>query len=124
MPSLNRHCWVIGDVHGCLQSLTQLLDALPKTDHLVFCGDVINIGPDTAPTMDLVWSLVSSGKATWLLGNHEMALLHSLIISQNHNQSPWLKRLNQLPYVFTGDGWVATHAGFNRNGLPDRTIRE
>ena len=124
MPSLSCNHWVIGDVHGCYQPLQLLLGALPKKDHFVFCGDVINRGPDTASTMQLVWSLVTAGRATWLRGNHEQARLETFSEPALKSANPWLTRLRQLPYVFWGDGWVATHAGFDSNDHPDLTIRE
>ena len=123
MPPHCKH-WVIGDVHGCDQPLQRLLAVLPKHDHVVFCGDVINRGPDTASTMELVWSLVKDGQATWLRGNHEQALLQSLSVSAHNSANPWLSRLQQLPTVFWGYGWVATHAGFDTNGHPNLTIRQ
>ena len=124
MPSLTGKHWVIGDVHGCYQPLQQLLGVLPKNDHLVFCGDVINRGPETNSAIKLVWSLVTAGQATWLCGNHEQALLQTLQESALNTPNPWLTRLQQLPTVFWGHGWVATHAGFDSNGHPDLTIRE
>lgn len=124
MPSLTGKHWVIGDVHGCYQPLQQLLGVLPKNDHVVFCGDVINRGPKTTSAMKLVWSLVTAGQATWLLGNHEQALLQTLQEPALSSPNPWLTRLQQLPTVFWGHGWVATHAGFDSNGHPDLTIRE
>ena len=115
---------MIGDVHGCYQPLQRLLSVLPKNDHVVFCGDVINRGPDTPSTMQLVWSLVTAGQATWLRGNHEQARLQALEKPALSTPNPWLTLLQQLPTVFWGHGWVATHAGFNSNGHPDLTIRE
>ncbi|MDP7994233.1 MAG: metallophosphoesterase [Synechococcus sp. SP2 MAG] len=124
MPSLTGKHWVIGDVHGCYQPLQQLLGVLPKNDHVVFCGDVINRGPETTSAIKLVWSLVTAGQATWLRGNHEQALLETLQEPALNSLNPWLTRLQQLPTVFWGHGWVATHAGFDSNGQPDLTIRE
>ncbi len=124
MPSLTGKHWVIGDVHGCYQPLQQLLGVLPKNDHVVFCGDVINRGPETTSAIKLVWSLVTAGQATWLRGNHEQALLETLQEPALNSPNPWLTRLQQLPTVFWGHGWVATHAGFDSNGQPDLTIRE
>ena len=124
MPSLTGKHWVIGDVHGCYQPLQQLLGVLPKNDHVVFCGDVINRGPETTSAIKLVWSLVTAGQATWLRGNHEQALLQTLQEPALSSPNPWLTRLQQLPTVFWGHGWVATHAGFDSNGQPDLTIRE
>ena len=142
-PAQPRHHWVIGDVHGCVASLKALLDRLPAADRLVFCGDVINRGPRIAETMQLVWQLVVAGRAVWLKGNHEADLLAALqqqLTSQpsaqhrfsqlqsaqrrlagndtyrqlgERNCRQWLQRLAQLPEVYWGDGWVATHAGFD-----------
>ena len=124
MPSRTCNHWVIGDVHGCYQPLHQLLGVLPKNDHVVFCGDVINRGPDTTSTMQLIWSLVTAGQATWLRGNHEQARLQTLEEHARSSPNPWLTRLQGLPTVFWGKGWVATHAGLDSNGHPDLTIRE
>ncbi len=138
--STRRH-WVIGDVHGCHRSLLNLLALLPPNDHLVFCGDVINRGQTIPATMDLVWDLIQAGRATWLRGNHEQDLIEAL-----ENQAPapsqddlnqhatygqlgdisarqWLPRLQQLPLLYRGEGWCATHAGFNADGQPDLSIR-
>ena len=71
MASPRGHHWVIGDVHGCNDALQRLVAVLPTTDHLVFCGDVINRGPNIADCIQRVWNLVSSGRATWQRGNHE-----------------------------------------------------
>ena len=137
----SRRHWVIGDVHGCYRPLLNLLTTLPPNDHLVFCGDVINRGDAVPATMDLVWELIQTGRATWLRGNHEQdfidALENDLMSSQDglSQQSTydqlgesrarqWLPRLQQLPLVYRGDGWCATHAGFNTDGQPDLSIRD
>ena len=135
--NLRRHRHgVIGDVHGCYQSLRNLLATLPPNDHLVFCGDVINRGEAIPATMDLVWDLVQSGRATWLRGNHEQDLVAALESQDGLRQHDtyeqlgdtsarqWLPRLQQLPLVYCGDGWCATHAGFNAAGQPDLSIRD
>ena len=141
MAAAQAHHWIIGDVHGCHKELVDLLSVLPLKDHLVFCGDVINRGPAIADCMNLVWELVCTGRATWLRGNHEQALLQALEQSSasGHDEllsidtyrqlgdglsRQWLQRLRQLPEVFQGEGWVATHAGFDNSGRPDLHIRE
>ena len=128
--SPTQHHWVIGDVHGCAQSLRDLVERLPAGDRLVLCGDVINRGPRILEAMELAWELVASGRASWLQGNHEadlvMALrqgpwqaLSGLAGCDTYRQlgdrlcRTWLERLEQLPCVHWGQGWVATHAGFD-----------
>lgn len=136
----SRRHWVIGDVHGCYASLLELLTVLPKRDHLVFCGDVIDRGPNIEASMHLVWDLTQSGRATWLRGNHEQALIDALQQSSTssgvllHQDTyrqlgdgvcrQWLPRLNQLPLVYQAQDWIATHAGFSETGEPDLSIRE
>jgi serine/threonine protein phosphatase 1 len=124
-----RH-WVIGDVHGCSTALRDLVDLLPARDRLVLCGDVINRGPRILEAMELAWDLVASGRAVWLSGNHEADLVASLRWGPGQGPSglagcdtyrqlgqhlcrSWLPRLASLPLVHWGDGWAATHAGFD-----------
>ena len=97
-----RRHWLIGDVHGCYQPLNKLLATLPPNDHLVFCGAVINRGEVTPATMDLVWDLIQTDRATWLRGNHE----HDLIDSLKNELTPSRDGLRQH----------TTHAGFNAEG--------
>ncbi len=65
---------VIGDVHGCLAELTDLLAKLKpgKDDQLIFLGDLVNRGPDSHGVVSLVRSLSNTVS---LLGNHELRLL-------------------------------------------------
>ena len=139
--SRRLHHWVIGDVHGCADSLEQLLERLPAGDRLIFCGDVINRGPAIASTMERIWGLVEQGRAIWLRGNHEQDLITALRRGhwQNERQLAgcdtfrhlgeraclrWLSHLESLPLAYWGDGWVATHAGFDpETWRPDLRVR-
>ena len=140
-PSRSCHHWVIGDVHGCADALELLVARLPAGDKLVLCGDVINRGPEIRRTMELAWGLVSSGRAIWLMGNHEADLVAALRqgdwtaqralagcdtyrqIGDRHCRI-WQERLEQLPLTYSGKGWLATHAGFNPDTWePDLSIR-
>ncbi len=64
----------IGDVHGCADELEEMLDKIAPSvdDTLIFLGDLINRGPDSARVLKRVESL---GNARCLLGNHELRLL-------------------------------------------------
>lgn len=135
-----RH-WIVGDVHGCADSLSQLLRLLPADDRLVLCGDVINRGPQIQRAMELAWSLVRSGRAVWLQGNHEAELVAELEREDGSGSAQldgcdtyrqlggslcrlWRRRLATLPLVLPGRGWVATHAGFDPHGWqPDLHVR-
>lgn len=128
-PPPCRH-WVISDVHGCGDSLLELVARLPVRDRLVLCGDVINRGPRIEATMELAWHLVQSGRAVWLMGNHEQRLAQLMRRGDPQSQVAlagcdtfrqlgerscrrWLERLEQLPLAYWGEDWVATHAGFD-----------
>ena len=143
MPSRSRpqRHWVIGDVHGCADALQDLVARLPHSDHLILCGDVINRGPRIPATLEFVWSLLRRGRATWLMGNHERAFVNALRLGSWQTAAElagcdtyrqlgdrrcrfWLPRLSALPLAFWGNGWVATHAGFDPiSWQPDLSIR-
>lgn len=71
---------VIGDVHGELGKLRSVVQlAAPTVDELVFVGDYINRGPDSAGVLNLLVELQDSGlSCTFLFGNHERALVRAL----------------------------------------------
>ena len=63
----NKLTAIIGDVHGCLRELNELLGLLPDNCDLVFAGDLVDRGPDSAKVVQLVRSL----GARCVMGNHE-----------------------------------------------------
>lgn len=68
--------YAIGDVHGCFQSLLQLLNKIqfdPKNDFLWFTGDLINRGPHSLETLRFIKEL--DHRAITVLGNHDFTLL-------------------------------------------------
>ncbi len=68
----------IGDVHGWLERVDALIDRLPSNAHLIFLGDLIDRGPDSAGVISRVRGLCESGRASCILGNHEYALIRAL----------------------------------------------
>ena len=127
--SRRLHHWVIGDVHGCADSLEQLLERLPAGDRLIFCGDVINRGPAIASTMERIWGLVEQGRAIWLRGNHEQDLITALRRGhwQNERQlagCDTFRHLGERACRRWLSRWVATHAGFDpETWRPDLRVR-
>lgn len=67
----------IGDVHGCAHALDALLEAIQpqSADHLVFLGDVIDNGRDSAAVLDRLLELPRTCQITLIQGNHEEMLL-------------------------------------------------
>ncbi len=66
--------FAIGDVHGCRAELEHLLEKLSPgpTDTIVFLGDLVNRGPESAGVLRLARGLTN---VRCLLGNHELRLL-------------------------------------------------
>ncbi|MEU6316608.1 polynucleotide kinase-phosphatase [Streptomyces sp. NPDC047009] len=69
---------IIGDVHGCSSELEALLGKLGYTDGVhpqgrtaVFVGDLVDRGPDSPGVLRRVMSMVASGNALCVPGNHE-----------------------------------------------------
>ncbi len=67
---------VVGDVHGCLRELENLLDRarFDVTDRLVFVGDLVARGPDSLGVLALARRL----GAIVVRGNHEERVLRAL----------------------------------------------
>ena len=67
----------VGDVHGCLHALECLLEAVaPRPeDCLVFLGDLIDNGRDSAGVLDRLCELRRQCQVVMIRGNHEELLL-------------------------------------------------
>lgn len=68
----------IGDIHGCLHHLNDLLDWVKPTadDLVVALGDYVDRGPDTRGVLDRLIELKQSGMSlVCLRGNHEVMML-------------------------------------------------
>jgi serine/threonine protein phosphatase 1 len=83
--------FVIGDIHGCLEELRHLVDALPVRpgDEMVFLGDYIDRGPDSSGVVSFLIELkasLSENKLVFLKGNHEDMLLSYLELSGQHGK--------------------------------------
>jgi protein phosphatase len=82
---------IIGDVHGCMDELCDLLELLgytiqrvpeagqnygfkvtpPEGRRAVFVGDLVDRGPDSVGVLRLVMSMVHAGNAFCVPGNHD-----------------------------------------------------
>ncbi|MCL4409110.1 symmetrical bis(5'-nucleosyl)-tetraphosphatase [Aliidiomarina haloalkalitolerans] len=70
--------YIVGDIHGCLQPLQQLLDKVgfcPRADELWAVGDLIGRGPEAQATLEFLAELGTSFRC--VLGNHD---LHALAV--------------------------------------------
>lgn len=116
----------IGDVHGCLDELNDLLECVSPTpqDRIIFLGDLINRGPNSSGVLKRVRSMPN---AISILGNHELRLLRydrtqdtgSLRDSDKKtikglNKKDWqFLRYNLIPYYYAPEyETVFVHGGF------------
>ena len=98
---------LIGDVHGCAQTLHALLEALGyvhddgcyrhATRKVVFLGDFIDRGPFQRDAVRTAMAMVQHDAALAVMGNHEFNALGY------HTPDP------QQP-----DGWLRPHTDKNR----------
>lgn len=122
---------VIGDLQGCLASLTALLARVPADEPLVFLGDLVNRGPDSLGCLRLVRAL--GDRATVVLGNHDLHLLAVAAgIRPQHaddtlqavldapDRDALLDWLRARPLAMASDGALFVHAGV----LPGWTVAQ
>lgn len=77
----------VGDVQGCADELEEVL-ARARSEfggrfELWVVGDLVNRGPDSLRALRIVRELVEAGRAYYVLGNHEVALLESALGTRN-----------------------------------------
>ncbi|UYW01058.1 serine/threonine protein phosphatase [Flavobacterium agricola] len=82
---------VIGDIHGGLKALHQVLERAKVTpqDQLIFLGDYVDGWPDTANLISFLMELNTTHSCIFLKGNHE-----ELFLNWYYNQKQdmiWLK---------------------------------
>jgi len=72
--------YAVGDIHGELDKLEELLTTLPlrRGDRLVFLGDYVDRGPASFDVVERLVTLQREWPCEFLLGNHESMLLDFL----------------------------------------------
>lgn len=82
---------VIGDIHGGLKALKQILKSALVTpnDQLIFIGDYVDGWSESAQTISFLLELSETHKCIFLRGNHEELLYNHL--KQKEGTDMWLK---------------------------------
>ncbi len=142
---------IIGDVHGCYDELKELLIKLgysvnrveeteknfcfdvqsSENRKVIFAGDLVDRGPDSSSVLRLVMSMVNSGVAYCVPGNHDLKLqkylngksvqlIHGLEVTVNQLESETAQFKSTVEkfiyslishYVFDNGKLVVAHAG-------------
>lgn len=71
--------FAIGDIHGSFDALQTLFDQkfFSTSDTLVFLGDYVDKGPDTAGVLDFLMEISETYTCIFLRGNHEILMLQA-----------------------------------------------
>src|SRR5262247_4860697 len=108
---------IVGDLHGCFDELRELLARLgyeiaedgaysvraPEGRKAVFLGDLVDRGPKITETLKLVMSMVGSGAALSVPGNHDVKLMRKLRgknVKITHGLAESLEQLEAEPDEF------------------------
>ncbi|MGD9210548.1 MAG: AAA family ATPase, partial [Desulfobacteraceae bacterium] len=142
---------IIGDIHGCYDETVELIQKLgysitsvadngknygikvthPKERQIIFLGDLVDRGPNSPAVLKLVMSMVRSGTAFCVPGNHDLKLqkkLNGRNVTIQHGLAETLEQLEtESPdfiievkeflyslvshYVFDNGKLVVAHAG-------------
>lgn len=80
----------IGDVHGCFEELTSLVEAIGfyegKIDKMIFVGDLIDKGPKPREVME--WCKQFSASCVFVKGNHEEKHLRYHMHERKRQKNP------------------------------------
>ncbi len=88
----------IGDVHGQVEQLVELLDRLRcRSDFsqrwLLFIGDFVDRGPDPSGALEILADLmVQHPRTAAVMGNHELAMASALGLTPSPDYANWSSR--------------------------------
>ena len=102
---------IIGDVHGCLDELVQLLTTLGYAPadgawrheggrRAIFLGDLVDRGPYSPGVLRLVMDMVAAGTALCIQGNHDNKLHRKLAgrdVKLTHGLAETIAQLEAMP---------------------------
>jgi bis(5'-nucleosyl)-tetraphosphatase (symmetrical) len=102
--------YAIGDVQGCYDELSRLLDRLkldPAVDEVWFVGDLVNRGPKSLEVLRLVKQLGRSAMVT--LGNHDLHLLALALTDRAPVKDDDLRDVLDAPDAAELIDWLRRH---------------
>ena len=81
----NKQVYIIGDVHGCYDTLMALIKKLPDNAELIFVGDLIDRGPKSRQVIEFV----REGGYSCVQGNHEQMMIDEIELAINGFDNFW-----------------------------------
>ncbi|WP_322002819.1 metallophosphoesterase [Marinobacter alexandrii] len=97
----NRGYDIIGDIHGCANTLIRLLEQMGyrkvngvyqhRRRQAIFIGDIIDRGPRIREALHLVRDMVEHGSARIVMGNHEYNALGYCTRARPGSGKKWLR---------------------------------
>lgn len=123
---LNGPFDIIGDIHGCYDEAIELLEKLnykissvvnngtnygievthPENRQVIFLGDLVDRGPNSPSVLKLVMSMVRSGIALCVPGNHDLKLqkkLNGKNVQLKHGLAETIEQLENESDTFKED---------------------
>jgi diadenosine tetraphosphatase ApaH/serine/threonine PP2A family protein phosphatase len=121
---------IVGDIHGCLSELRELLERLAYTIEddvlrhqegrlFVFLGDLVDRGPDTVGVLRLAMASVAAGTTRCVVGNHDDKFRRALLgrpVKVKHGLAETLEQVAREPARFRKEAMAFIE------GLPDHLI--
>ena len=101
---------VVGDIHGCYETLKELLSRHPSETEIYSVGDIIDRGPKSREVVQLI---IDRGIKT-VMGNHEHMLLDYIEKTNKYKSSTFLRNGNRDAFGGRKDndrGRVSTFKG-------------
>lgn len=105
----------IGDLHGARGKLAALLPKLPTEAKLIFLGDYVDRGPDSAGVLDdLVALRAERPDAVFLRGNHDQMMLDARDFCDPFLRSPYTLDLIANWFAWGGGETMRSYPGEGR----------
>jgi serine/threonine protein phosphatase 1 len=111
---------VIGDVHGQLGKLQELLRIAPTDKGVCFVGDLIDRGPDTKGVIDLV----RKGGYHVVRGNHEQMLVDTLFADDTSAAYCWIQQGGRATLSSYGMSVEKLMMGIQHDSIPRDFVKD
>ncbi len=113
--------FIIGDVHGMIGPLKEMLKKFPKNSQVVFTGDFIDRGPFSAQVV----SLIRKNGFLTVLGNHEETFIKffdDFFIGMDYNEllSKWSLWLYSNGGIETLKSYGFWNEGYRKSNVVDK----